>query len=45
MTEIVPTIEENMVEKVLTDQQVRQEIVSQSHYWFFHTYLSLFCFS
>ena len=32
MTEIVPTIEENMVEKVLTDQQVRQEVTSQSHY-------------
>ncbi len=38
MKEIIPVIEENLVEKVLTDQKVRKEITEQSHYWFFHTY-------
>jgi predicted phage terminase large subunit-like protein len=26
------------IDKVLTDHRVRQEVVGESHYWFFHTY-------
>ena len=34
----IPEIGKNTIEKILTDYKVRQEVTSQSHYWFFHTY-------
>ena len=34
----IPELDPETLEKVLTDYQIRQEITSQSHYWFFHTY-------
>ncbi len=32
------SLSKETIHKVLTDHRVRQEVVSGSHYWFFHTY-------
>ncbi len=34
----IPELDKDTIQKILTDYRVRQEITSQSHYWFFHTY-------
>lgn len=39
-TQSIPSLPLDIVEKVLTDHNVRQKVVTESHYWFFHTYFS-----